>query len=192
MPNVLPDAPLPAAAAWGDAAVIVPWVLYQRYGDAGILAAQFDEHARPGSTSSPGWPATERLWDDGFQFGDWLDPTRRRTSRAQARTDPHLVATAYFARSAELRRPGRRRARAARGRGPLPARSPPRSAQAFADEYVTPAGRLLSDAATAYALAIEFDLLPDAEQRQHAGRPAGRSWCATAATASAPASSARR
>ena len=39
-PNVLPDAPEPAAA-WGDAAVIVPWVLYQSYEDIGILAAQF-------------------------------------------------------------------------------------------------------------------------------------------------------
>ncbi len=30
------------AAAWGDAAVIVPWVLYQRFGDLAILAAQFE------------------------------------------------------------------------------------------------------------------------------------------------------
>jgi alpha-L-rhamnosidase len=40
--------------------------------------------------------------------------------------------------------------------------------QAFANEYVTPAGRLVSDAQTAYALAIEFGLLSDAAQRQHA------------------------
>src|SRR6266536_1869 len=32
----------PPAAAWGDAAVVVPWVLYQRYGDTDILAQQFD------------------------------------------------------------------------------------------------------------------------------------------------------
>lgn len=30
------------AAAWSDAATIVPWVLYQRYGDVGCLARQFD------------------------------------------------------------------------------------------------------------------------------------------------------
>ncbi|PJF45699.1 MAG: alpha-L-rhamnosidase, partial [Candidatus Thermofonsia Clade 3 bacterium] len=40
---------------------------------------------------------------------------------------------------------------------------------AFAHEYVTPAGRLMCDAETAYALALVFDLLPTAEQRQHAG-----------------------
>src|SRR6185295_2298662 len=39
---------------------------------------------------------------------------------------------------------------------------------AFANEYITPAGRLLSDAQTGYALALEFGLLPDAAQRQHA------------------------
>jgi len=40
---------------------------------------------------------------------------------------------------------------------------------AFDAQYVTPAGRVLSDAETAYALALEFGLLSDAEQRRHAG-----------------------
>ncbi|MGW0197519.1 alpha-L-rhamnosidase-related protein [Nonomuraea sp. NPDC003201] len=38
--------------------------------------------------------------------------------------------------------------------------------QAFADEYATASGRLLSDSPTAYALALEFPLLPD-ERRRH-------------------------
>ena len=42
MPFVVPDAlalsSIPAAG-WGDAAVIIPSILYQRYGDTGILAA---------------------------------------------------------------------------------------------------------------------------------------------------------
>jgi alpha-L-rhamnosidase len=40
---------------------------------------------------------------------------------------------------------------------------------AFCAEYATPNGRLMSDAVTAYALAIEFALLADPEQRRHAG-----------------------
>jgi alpha-L-rhamnosidase len=43
VPFVIPDVtrnPEPAAAAWSDAACIVPWVLYERFGDAGILARQ--------------------------------------------------------------------------------------------------------------------------------------------------------
>jgi alpha-L-rhamnosidase len=40
--------------------------------------------------------------------------------------------------------------------------------EAFAREYVTPAGRLVNDVQTAYALAIEFGLLVNEEQRRHA------------------------
>ena len=32
----------PAIAVWGDAACVVPWVLYERFGDAGILERQWD------------------------------------------------------------------------------------------------------------------------------------------------------
>ncbi len=41
VPNVLGDGAA-AAAAWADAATVVPSVLYQRFGDKGILADQFD------------------------------------------------------------------------------------------------------------------------------------------------------
>ena len=38
VPHVVPDVlGGSGAAAWGDAAVIVPWTLYQRYGDRQIL-----------------------------------------------------------------------------------------------------------------------------------------------------------
>jgi len=37
-------------------------------------------------------------------------------------------------------------------------------------EYVSPSGRVVSDSQTAYALALEFALLPDADQREHAAR----------------------
>jgi alpha-L-rhamnosidase len=77
------------------------------------------------------------------------------------------VATAYFAHSAELV------ARAAEVLGRVDdqkhyAALAARIRDAFANEYVSPAGRLLSDATTAYALALEFALLPTAAQRQHA------------------------
>jgi len=73
VPKCVPGADLPTAA-WGDAATVVPWVLYQRFGDAGLLAAQFDSMRawvdREAVAAGP-----SRLWDMGFQFGDWLDPT---------------------------------------------------------------------------------------------------------------------
>ena len=75
-------------------------------------------------------------------------------------------------------------------------RSTPRSPRAAAPrssrEYVTPAGRMMSDAPTAYALALGFDLVTDPELRASARASGWPNSCAPAATASAPGSSARR
>ena len=100
VPNTI-SGPALVAAAWGDAAAIVPWVLYQRFGDRAILAAQF-ESMRAWVDRIASLAGERRLWDQGFQFGDWLDPAAPPDRPGEARTDRHLVATAYFARSAEL------------------------------------------------------------------------------------------
>ncbi|HWQ12911.1 MAG TPA: glycoside hydrolase family 78 protein [Roseiflexaceae bacterium] len=166
VPTVMPT-PNPPAAAWGDAAVIVPWVLYQRYGDAGILAAQFDS-MRAWVDLLASVAGERRLWDRGFQFGDWLDPAAPPDRPGAARTSKEIVATAYFARSAELVG----RAAGVLGRAEEEARYLALAAEvraAFCAEYVTPNGRLMSDAVTAYALALEFALLEDAGQRRRAG-----------------------
>ena len=167
VPNVM-AVPVAPAAAWGDAAVVVPWVLYQRSGDAGILAAQF--------ASMRAWvdlladvAGASRLWETGVQFGDWLDPKAPPDKPGDARTAPYVVATAYFARSAEL---------LAQAAGVLGCAAEAEHyaalaaevRAAFAREYVTPAGRVVSDATTAYALALQFALLPTAEQRRYAGQ----------------------
>ena len=63
-----------STAIWSDAAVWVPWALWQAYGDLQVLSDQFDSMTahvrRVESLLSP-----TGLWDTGFQFGDWLDPT---------------------------------------------------------------------------------------------------------------------
>jgi alpha-L-rhamnosidase len=167
VPNIMPR-PNSPAAAWGDAAVFVPWVLYQRYGDVGLLAVQF-ESMRSWVDLLADLTGEPRLWETGFQFGDWLDPSASPHNPGDARTSPQIVATAYFARSAELVG----RAAEALGREAEAARYLALAAQireAFGHEYVTPNGRLMSDATTAYALALEFSLLSDANQRQQAGR----------------------
>ena len=167
VPNVMPGPSAPAAA-WGDAAVIVPWVLYQRYGDRGILETQF-ESMRAWVDVIAGQAGERHLWESGLQFGDWLDPSAPPESPADARTSPHIVATAYLARSAELVG----QAAQVLGREAQAARYLALAAQvraAFCQAYVTPHGRLMSDAPTAYALALGFDLIDNAGQRQLAGR----------------------
>ncbi len=155
------------AAAWADAATIVPTVLYQRYGDPGILADQF-ESMRSWVDHVASSIGDKFPWESGFQFGDWLDPAAPPDKPWQARTDKSIVATAYLAHSVELVA----RAAAILGLGPEEERYSALTAkakEAFAREYVTPAGRMMCDAETAYALAIAFDLLPSPEQRKRAG-----------------------
>jgi len=89
------------AAAWSDAAVVVPWVLYLRFGDKQILSAQWESmHSCVDKIAE--LAGESRLWDTGFQFGDWVDPAAPPNQPDAARTDKKLVATAYFARSTEL------------------------------------------------------------------------------------------
>jgi len=156
-----------AAAAWSDAAVIVPWVLYRQYGDADILEAQFESMRRwVDAVAAIAGPS--RLWDRGFQFGDWLDPLAPPDEPSRAMTDPHLVATAYFARSSELVS----RAAAVIGREEEARQYSRLAAEvraAFRHEFVTPSGRLAGDTQTAHALALQFGLLEGAEQRRRAG-----------------------
>lgn len=166
VPQVLPTTL--AAAAWGDAATVVPWVLYQRYGDKRVLARQYPSmkawveyiRGRTGETL---------LWNQDFQFGDWLDPVAPPTNPGGGRTLPGVVATAYFVRSAELLG----LTAGVLGRKDDEAQYLALAAhvrEAFNREYVTPSGSVLSDSSTAYALALEFALLPRPEQRGKAAR----------------------
>jgi alpha-L-rhamnosidase len=165
VPSFLPVTP---AAAWGDAAVIVPWVLYQRFGDRQILEAQLPSMtAWVDQVTSIASPA--HRWDSGFQFGDWLDPAAPPDRPAAARTDPYLIATAYHALTARIVA----QAAAILGHEDDHRRFSELAVsvqRAFTDEFVSPTGRLVSDAQTAYAIALVFDLLPTSEQRERAGQ----------------------
>ncbi len=170
VPYVVPDvlyAPEPAAAAWGDAATVVPWVLYERYGDTGVLERQYAS-MRAWVERVSGLAGPSHVWRGSFQFGDWLDPAAPPEEPGAARTDHDLLATAHLAHSAELV------SRAATVLGHTAdaeryAALARDTRQAFAREFATPSGNVLSDAQTAYALAICWNLLPDEAQRRRAG-----------------------
>ncbi|MFD3598744.1 family 78 glycoside hydrolase catalytic domain, partial [Streptomyces sp. NPDC058656] len=171
VPFVVPDVlhtPSPAAAAWGDAATVVPWVLYRRTGDRALLERQLPS-MRGWVDRMTGLAGPDRLWTGGFQFGDWLDPSAPPENPAGAKADPDVVATAHLARSAEIVAESARelgRTEEADHYAALAAEV----REAFARAFVTPAGRVLSDAQTVYALAIEWALLPGEKQRAEAGR----------------------
>lgn len=147
------------AAAWGDAAVVVPDVIERLYGDLDVLARQYPS-ARAWVELCLRLAGPRRIWEGDFQFGDWLDPTAPPDRPGHAMTATGLVATAMLAHSARLL------ARAATRLGKVQDATHYRRASddvraAFVREYVTPAGRMVSDTPTAYAMGIVFDLLPE-------------------------------
>lgn len=155
VPNVIPGNKL--TCAWGDAITLVPWAIYEATGDAGVLAASIEAMSR--FVDAVGQLAGESLlWRGGFQFGDWLDPDAAPDNPADAKADPDVVATAYFARSAEITA----RSYAALGNperaehyGELAAHV----RAAYLEAYVTADGLIISDCATVYAQALAWDLL---------------------------------
>ena len=160
--------PVPdTTAIWGDAAVWVPWSLWWAYGDRQVLADQFESMAahvrRIESRLSP-----TGLWDEGFQFGDWLDPTAPPDEPGLSRADNGVVATACLYRDAHILRDAARllgRHAGAQIFGNLAEHT----RAAFNEHYVRPEGIIHSDAETPYALAIVFGLL-DPEDEQLAGK----------------------
>ena len=158
--------PVPLAG-WGDAAVLVPWVVYQRFGDVDVLRRQYRSMCAwvDGLTATLG---AGTLFDQPLlQLGDWLDPAAPLDNPTAGTTDPILVATAYRVRTAqvlsEIAGVLGQEADSAKY-----AELADSVRQAFHDEYVTPNGRVASDSQTGYALALEFSLLPDESQRAHA------------------------
>jgi alpha-L-rhamnosidase len=159
--------PPESTAIWSDAAVWVPWALWQAYGDLQVLSDQYDSMAshihRVESLLSP-----TGLWDTGFQFGDWLDPTAPPDDPISSKADNGVVATACLYRDLRILTEtagllGRS------GDAAHFAELAERTKTAFNDNYVNDDGTIHSDAETVYALAIVFGLL-DVETTQLSGK----------------------
>lgn len=170
VPLVVPDVLVshPVAAAWGDAACVVPRVVYQHSGDLEVLERQWESMHRwvdwIVGQAGPG-----RLWSGRLQLGDWLDPTAPPEAPYAAKASPDVVATACFARCAGIV------AEAAdllgyRDEAERYGTLAGEVRRAFAEAFVTPSGLIMSDAQTVYAIALAWDLLPTEGQRAGAGR----------------------
>lgn len=155
-PDIAPDTGLSyGSAGWGDAAVIVPYMTWLHTGDRHVLEENFDAIQH--------WvDAQARDWPDGIRrsarsYGDWLAPGY---SPWEAPTPYVLIATAYFARTADLA------ARIASELGRTDAAQRNRTLfekikTAFRSEFIADDGKLTSDEQTAYLLALGFDLVPE-------------------------------
>ena len=126
--RILPGA---GSAGWADAITIIPWTLYERYGNPTVLEQNWDamvkwvefcrrraaENRNPTRTGIPR-PHERFVVDTGFHWGEWLEPGAEmalEVGDADSDLPPALqvlmklannpdaeVATAYFAYSADL------------------------------------------------------------------------------------------
>ena len=139
--------------AWGDAGVICPWTIYEVYGDRRIL-----EQHLPAMTKWVDYLHRHskdliRETDRGNDYGDWLS--------IEADTPKDLIGTAYFAYATHLLAKSYR----ALGRD-ADADKYEQLFQAikvaFNQRYVAADGRIQGNTQCAYAMALKFELLPDA------------------------------
>ena len=138
------------APAWGDGAIIVPWLVYLRYGDREILERHYASLVRwidLIERHNPDYIRRHYLHRD---YGDWLN-VGPATPRA-------VVNTAYWGHLADLMARiagvlGRRtdRARFEAMFGAIRA--------AFCNEFLDEEGRIAGDTQTAYLLALDFRIV---------------------------------
>ncbi|MGG6382215.1 family 78 glycoside hydrolase catalytic domain [Paenarthrobacter sp. NEAU-H11] len=166
VPSVLDMLESPVAA-WGDAATVVPWVLFERFGDTGLLRRQYAS-MRDWADALLKVRDSSGLWQGQMQLGDWLDPAAPPDKPGAARTHGDIVASAYLFRSLDLVARGAAVLGYDTDRGKYEALAEA-TRLAFLAEYVTPAGRMVSDAQTAYSLALMFGISTDPSQRQALG-----------------------
>lgn len=153
------------ATAWTDAGILVPWTMWQAYGDTRLL-----ERLWPSMTRFMAWRQAGAKDDlgvqhpDGNTWGDWLNLNEP--------TPLEYVDTIYYALTAQ------RMAEMAAALGRTPEAGVYRALfgrikAAFARKYVGPDGALTVETQTAYALALDAGLLPD-ELRLPAARRLAR------------------
>lgn len=164
VPDVVPVANFDGtvSSVWGDSATVIPWNVYLHTGDPGILRRQYD--------SMKGWVdyikgeddkyGSRRLWQTGFQYGDWLALDGNVKGGVYGATDPFLIASAYYYYSTAIVA----KAAAVLGKkedaeayGQLASEIK----RAFVKEYFTLSGRLSVDTMTAYVAVLYLGLIPD-------------------------------
>lgn len=162
LPNIAPDIlqQMSAAAMWCDAITMIPWTLYEMYGDVCFLS---DNYAAMKKLMAARRKNTENgMIARGFEYGDWLAPDNEKYvgNGAFGRTDAYFLANALQAESLRI---------VAETAGMLGREKERRRYGAWRDsllkrmrrEYFTATGRLASDTVTAQAVVLHFRIVPE-------------------------------
>lgn len=159
-------------AIWGDAATMVPWAVYQAYGDKELLEIQYESmklytEAERRAAAAHGHGKSKYLWNHNpFQYGDWCAAGESFT---QWKRKGNHLATAYFANSVEIMR------KAAKALGKTEdereyAALHEKICDAFSKLCFKSDGRLKGDFQSNYVCALYFGLIPEEKKPAAAGR----------------------
>lgn len=169
-----------ASTGWADAIALVPWAMYQRYGDLRILAENYPAmlawqryaeqqavHGRPegASMSKDEEERQQFLFNTGDHLGDWLAPSTLEGADSTAammnapRLTGAIMGSLFYAHTTQIV------AQTARVLGHDSDAAEleklfARIADAFVAEYVNDDGRIASDLQGVYVVALAFKVIP--------------------------------
>jgi len=174
IPHIIPDIftngknEVGGSSGWGDVSTIVPWKMYLAYGDRQILENQF--------LSMKAWVgyiqkhSINHLWASGDHFGDWLFYSiNNDVDGSSAITSKYLIAQCFYAQSVQMLI-NTAQVLNKKTDEVYYTQLLKKIKTAFLSEYVTPSGLISSDTQTAYALALQFNMLPVNLRQQAADR----------------------
>lgn len=159
-----------SSAGWGDAIIMVPWTLYQRYGHKEILLENYDAMVKWHNYSVESAAAAKKgndryIWDTTFHYGDWMLPSMmigNPDPMKSAKATKDLVATAFLAHASILL------AKISKLLGKDSNQYIEYANKvkiAFTNKFVK-AGKLTSDYQGCYVLALAFDMVEDYNLKQ--------------------------
>ena len=165
VPHVVPDIlGQYSSSAWSDVAVIVPWVVYQMYGDKGILEENWKcmhewvDYIKNNCEENG-------LWQSGFQYGDWLALDKEESADRTGATDKYMIANAYYLYVTELVK----KTAEVLGKDEEAKKYADlyeTTLDAFQKEYYTETGRIVSETQTGAILSLYFDLAREKDRKR--------------------------
>jgi alpha-L-rhamnosidase len=168
-----------SSAGWGDAIIIVPWVLYQRYGDIRILEQcypsmekwmEYVQNSAAQNKENAEHDYERYLWDTKFHFGDWMIPSfmlgeKPQGPIASAYATKDCIATAFYAYSAGILSEISK----ILGKNELEdyyRELKNKVKEAFGYAYVKESGTLTADYQGVYTIALAFNLLSGIQKKK--------------------------
>ncbi len=89
---------------WADVATILPWTLYEYYGNKEMLSRHYEIMTSwvDYITSRSSENKVKYLWQNDRQLGDWLALDNGNVNNPIGKTDSNFIASAYYFLSADL------------------------------------------------------------------------------------------